>query len=123
VRQTERTHTGPDEKEISYIYNYDMSNGVRVDKTRLNLGGLETLSQFKYSDGDWLLSDRVGDGLHSISYSYNGRGWLEEINSLESPPPHKLDDCDPPPSPFPPTKFPPCIEIGDIAVIQILQAL
>jgi hypothetical protein len=31
-----------------------------------------------------------------------------------------LDDCDPTPSPFPPTKFPPCIEIGDIAIIQIL---
>jgi hypothetical protein len=96
-----------------------MSNGVRVDKARLDLGGLETLSKFEYDGNDWLRSDQVGDALHTISYDYNPRGWLTEINSIAPPPPVASDDCDPPgPVPFP--NFPMCIEIGDVAILQIL---
>jgi len=98
LRDLERIHTTPDPKQdVTYSYSYYMPKGVRTDEVFLKLGsGLKpmALSQFEYNDNDWMTSDKVGDGLHTIIYQYHPRGWLQEINSVDPPPPGPKEDCD-----------------------------
>lgn len=125
LRFLARNHTGPDpeQEDISYTYYYHMPKGVRIDEVKLKLGGILSLSKYAYDDNDWLISDQVGDGLHTISYAYTPRGWLQEINSVEAPPPGPLEHCDEVESndtPALPTPFPNCKLVGDEYLLRIL---
>ncbi len=123
-RKLQREHTYLNSKTIEYSYQYDMPLGHRINEVIFDFGGIHSLSKYVYDDNDWLQSDCVGDGIHTITYDYNARGWLEEINGVEPPPLAPKDDCivlaDPQePDPFP-IPFPNCIRGANGIQIRIL---
>ncbi|MEM9545419.1 MAG: hypothetical protein AAGA77_05575, partial [Bacteroidota bacterium] len=55
-----------------------VSNPFEVDGLKM---GVESMS---YNDNDWLTQKMLTNAIQTIDYQYNTRGWLTNINSIES---------------------------------------
>ena len=77
---------------------FDYDKGIRMVSSTADFPGFAgvKINSFKYNSSDWLVSNTIGN-LQTLSFGYNPRGWLKNINSVEStfeiPPP----DCNDPP--------------------------
>jgi len=63
---------------------WNTPKGIRVKATGFVSNTLFGDSQLNYDGHDWLTSKKLADGLQTISYGYNPRGWLSSINGTSS---------------------------------------
>ncbi len=76
------THSGQT-ASISHSYNYDAKK-LRVSGEKVQINGTNTsIGTYTYNDNDWL-SDKLMGGYIGQTYEHHDRGWIREINALES---------------------------------------
>ncbi|QQQ28095.1 DUF6443 domain-containing protein [Chryseobacterium indoltheticum] len=73
------------EKTVTQIYTYDHQNRLKVHKHQINGQPEEILAQNNYNEISQLASKKVGgtvlgNGLQTVDYQYNIRGWMTHIN-------------------------------------------
>src|SRR5690606_11513708 len=68
------------EKVIEETFTYDHQNRLLEHKHKVDIQPEEILAQNEYSELSQLVNKQVGNGLQSIDYEYNIRGWLTKIN-------------------------------------------
>jgi len=73
------------EKTVTQIYSYDHQNRLKVHKHQINGQPEEILAQNSYNEISQLASKKVGgtvlgNGLQTMDYQYNIRGWMTHIN-------------------------------------------
>ncbi|MEM9549309.1 MAG: RHS repeat-associated core domain-containing protein, partial [Bacteroidota bacterium] len=59
-------------------------SGIREKLGTFSAGALNGRRYLTYNGNDWMQSKELGDKFQTISYGYNGRGWLNKINSVSS---------------------------------------
>lgn len=74
------------EKQVTQTYTYDHQNRLKVHKHQINGQPEEILSQNSYNEISQLISKKVGgtvlgNGLQTVDYQYNIRGWMTQINN------------------------------------------
>ena len=96
ITQTIRNHTSP-LGSVNYSMNSKFDKGIRNIYNEMDIEGLTLgISDLIFDDREWLQSKTLGGGLQTIAYDYNPRGWLTQINSVESTIPDYVpcDDTD-----------------------------
>jgi len=68
------------EKVIEETFTYDHQNRLLEHKHKVDSQSEEILVQNEYNELSQLTNKQVGNGLQSIDYEYNIRGWLTKIN-------------------------------------------
>ena len=71
-------------KEIKYNYDYDWFGRNVNTYITYNKGIKKQLSSKSYTIMDQVSADQIANGLQTINYTYNGRGWLTYINNPAS---------------------------------------
>ncbi len=84
ITETTRSHISP-LGNINYTMTSRFDKGVRNIHNDMDVeGAFIDISDLVFDDREWLQSKSLGGGLQGISYDYNPRGWLTQINSVES---------------------------------------
>ncbi|MEO1627880.1 MAG: hypothetical protein AAFV25_22215, partial [Bacteroidota bacterium] len=81
----------PQALDIAERYEYDRFGRATRFTHQLDNGPVVTLAESRYNDRDQLVQKDMGDGLQSVDFQYNNRGWLTHINQ----PLHLLDKTGP----------------------------
>ncbi len=68
------------EKVIAETFVYDHQNRLLEHRHQVDSQSEEILAQNEYNELSQLVNKQVGNGLQSIDYEYNIRGWLTKIN-------------------------------------------
>ncbi|RST27708.1 RHS repeat domain-containing protein [Chryseobacterium lacus] len=68
------------EKVIAETFIYDHQNRLLEHRHKVDSQSEEILAQNEYNELSQLVNKQVGNGLQSIDYEYNIRGWLTKIN-------------------------------------------
>lgn len=68
------------EKVIAENFTYDHQNRLLEHRHKVDSQSEEILVQNEYNELSQLTNKQVGNGLQSIDYEYNIRGWLTKIN-------------------------------------------
>lgn len=90
MSQNQRLHSSNatyGNENLNIVQDYEYDNFGRPTKTSYNINGATTtLCTQIWNDRDQLvnktLGGEIGDGLQSLDYLYNERGWLRQINQL-----------------------------------------
>ncbi len=86
VIQTKAIHsrTGNVDIVTEDSFEYDHEARLITQKQQINSGAEENLVHNAYDELGQLTSKQVGDGLQTVDYAYNVRGWLKQINDPAS---------------------------------------
>ena len=68
------------EKVIAENFTYDHQNRLLEHRHKVDSQSEEILAQNEYNELSQLVNKQVGNGLQSIDYQHNIRGWLTKIN-------------------------------------------
>ncbi len=110
VRDLSGTHSGVSGDVFGYSSEFEYDKGLRLKKTTSSYPEFpdQKINSFVYDDSDRLQFKYLGDGLQELSFGYNSRSWLKNINTVESTyavePPDCNDPDDETPTKCPPTK-------------------
>jgi RHS repeat-associated protein len=65
-------------------YRYDAANRLRKVEHQMGTGAKVTLAEMIYDELGQLVQKKIGNGLQTVDYQYNIRGWLTQLNNPES---------------------------------------
>lgn len=79
------TVTGPDGVPKLIYSENTFQKGFRSISALNTIDGINIGIDFmEYNENDWLTKNVLHKNIQTVDYSYNGRGWLTHINSVES---------------------------------------
>jgi RHS repeat-associated protein len=75
--------TGPDGTTRNIVTDISYSKGIRRNSNWTTIEGIDLgTKNFTYNESDWLTISQLGEGIQTIDYGYNPRGWLTSINGV-----------------------------------------
>ncbi|MEC7262115.1 MAG: DUF6443 domain-containing protein, partial [Bacteroidota bacterium] len=86
VMQTKTTHKREGNEDIVTLdtFVYDHEGRMLIHKQKINDQPEVILQDNTYDDLGYLINKKVGNGIQSVDFTYNVRGWLKQINNPDS---------------------------------------